>query len=362
MTVTKVEAEQLFELTEPYSKTDLKKAARSAIRKWHPDMAARNGIDPTLASENYGKISDAEKHLAGFFDGHTDGYKVSPSTVDAGGSARTQRPETSTNAGKTDTSSSQSAPKEDKGKTKETRYWDAQTQQWKTDPTGKRTGWYDGGQQSERQRPRRSETTNAGDDEPKRAPKRPPRRPSETGRDDTNENQASRRNTRNHANPRTRPRPSGANGNAGRQDQPSSGAREEQVVQDEERRPTMADYLRQIAGERGKVKTGLVIFAVILFLLSSESAFRGLSPDTQPIWFTALAFVTPLSFLLLALVEFGFGPISSGICSSLGLLSDGLENDNPLAKFFIVILRLVVLLLKGLYKVVSWVVNYAIGK
>lgn len=124
----------------------------------------------------------------------------------------------------------------------------------------------------------------------------------------------------------------------------------------------MADYLRQIAGERGKVKTGLVILAVILFLLSAESAFRGLSPDTQPIWFTALAFVTPLSFLLLALVEFGFGPISSGICSSLGLLSDGLENDNPLAKFFIVILRLVVLLLKGLYKVVSWVVNYAIGK
>lgn len=69
-------AEQILDLTEAYTLDDLNRASRAAVKKWHPDMAERNGIPPEVAAENYGQIENAKRWLVDFFEGQTADYRL----------------------------------------------------------------------------------------------------------------------------------------------------------------------------------------------------------------------------------------------------------------------------------------------
>lgn len=368
MTITKVEAEQLFELTEPYTKTDLKKAARRAIKKWHPDMAARNGIDPAVAAAQYGKIAESEKYLVGFFDGKPDDYKETPSsrgtsapsnaqtnrsTAQSTNTKRTRRATTrnttsttSSSTADTRSTTARSAANEAKseesastGGSKGTRYWDSAAGNWKIDPTGKREGWYEGEDPGDEQEPARERR------------QRPPRRPSEPGEP----NRRARATHANGADEAANPRPH-------RQSFTQQESPQQEVADDLDDGPsTIPEYLHRFAMMGGKIRRGILIFATVAFLLSAESAVRHLDLSSQPIWFAALLFVTPLSFLLAGLSEFGFGLFSNGICASLETFATALDNDNPFAKAALLLLRVAFTILRALYKIVGWGLNRILG-
>lgn len=76
--MTRAEAEELLGLKVPYTKPELRKAIREAMRMWHPDRASQFGIPADLASENFASIQPAEKLLMGYFDGKPADFRLIP--------------------------------------------------------------------------------------------------------------------------------------------------------------------------------------------------------------------------------------------------------------------------------------------
>lgn len=81
--MTRVEAEKLLGLDKPYDKTDLRKAVRAAMKKYHPDRAAKEGLAAEEAQSFFVKIQPAQKELEILFNGEADDYKVTPSPQDS---------------------------------------------------------------------------------------------------------------------------------------------------------------------------------------------------------------------------------------------------------------------------------------
>lgn len=81
--MTKRDAEATLGLIAPYSKADMRAAYKAGVKKWHPDRASAQGIDPAVASEMFVKVAAAEKYLSPFFKDKPDNFKLNPSPADA---------------------------------------------------------------------------------------------------------------------------------------------------------------------------------------------------------------------------------------------------------------------------------------
>lgn len=145
------EAAKLLGLAERFDEKDARQAYSTYVRRWHPDVAAKQGVGEQEANDRMAAGNKA--------------YAVVKDALSKNGGAYTlYSPSTRSTRG-TGTQSNQSETNGATERPKETTYWDAQEQRWKTDPTGQRTGWYDGGQEPRKQRERRTrrQTVNQND-------------------------------------------------------------------------------------------------------------------------------------------------------------------------------------------------------
>lgn len=119
------EAEHVLGLDAPYDKTEVRKAARAAMKRYHPDFAERNGISADEAAKKYPKIQPAEQLLTSLFDGMEEGHKFTPLTEDPDAAASSS----STSSSSSSSTSSQSGRSTGRGTTSQT-----------TSQTGSQTG------------------------------------------------------------------------------------------------------------------------------------------------------------------------------------------------------------------------------
>jgi len=143
-------AAELLGLAERFDEKDARQAYSMYARRWHPDVAAKQGVTEQEASERMIRGNKAYAIVKDVLAKNGGVYALSDqSERDAQG-----------------TKSRPAQSERESGTDKATTYWDVQEQCWKTDPTGQRVGWYDRRQQSEQQQERRThrQTVNQDDD------------------------------------------------------------------------------------------------------------------------------------------------------------------------------------------------------
>lgn len=122
--MTRAEAEALLGLDKPYDKTDLRKAVRETMKRYHPDRAAKEGLTTEEAQSFFVKIQPAQRELEILFNGEADDYKVTPAprgdqssnatgssyASSSGSSQQSQRPSSSSTTSRTTTKQSNANP------------------------------------------------------------------------------------------------------------------------------------------------------------------------------------------------------------------------------------------------------------
>lgn len=372
MATSKVESEQLFELTEPYSKADLRNAVRTAMMKWHPDRATANGIDLQEATRKYGQIEESKKYLEGFFDGKPDDFKIAPTTPtqsqNAGSSSSntsnyspntqdaSQRPNgsqtsrgttrNSTNRGTTRNATSQAdrGSQQGNGSSQGNRPRNAR-------PQGQRPNAATG-DDTQNQNRRGSVPNDGANDRPRPTP----------------EEQAERR-RRAEARRRARQRAqAGYDQSADPSPRPSSGYGSTSGYGPEPQSDPMANLsesdrksltvIQAAVEDIGLIRKVLLVLLAIHLLLSLEVSVKMFDPNNLTPLLIAQVFGTPLVSLVLFIVELRSALITKLLKVFLLKMATGLATGKPWAKTVVILVKATYGIAKLLYRLVSWVLGY----
>ncbi len=317
MSMTKLDAEHLFELSEPYTKEDLKRASRRAVKKWHPDAAARSGIDPSVAMKNYTQISEAERYLVGFFDGQPDGFRVSPTKTDA-------QTGSGTTAG--NSRAEASSPDADGKKTRRPRGTTSNESSVPNSNQGSRRGT------SSTSRGAGSSATSRGAGSG--------RKRNTTERDAYHEEKERR-----------------WDGTQEERRQPEDVSVESDDSPEENQQIVRGDVFRGLADNAQGVRKAILIASAALFLISVESAVRSFAIWQEDPLLVIMTMVMAAMFLAQGVAELRQSAISGLVCSLLYRLADELDNDNPLARLVVSLIRLSLQTIRIVFSAVGWVVD-----
>lgn len=292
--MTKRDAEATLGLIAPYSKADMRAAYKAGVKKWHPDRASAQGIDPAVASEMFVKVAAAEKYLSPFFKDKPDDFKLNPSPADADN-------ESEQTASDTTTSSSTARP---------------------TQPNGSQEA-------SPQRRRRRATTTNSNS-----STSQQPFASTTSGGWQTQSTY--------------RPAYQQAYEPEDVWDPPEPDPAPE---------PSAADTFRSISDDADRIRRFFLGLMTALFLISAVGAINLFDPSTQSPLTIAKLFLTPLSFLVPGFIEWRFELISKVVCGSFDAMADQLDNGSIWAHVLVFLLKAGIAVFRFLLLVVSLILE-----
>lgn len=165
------EAAKTLGLPDRIDEQSARQAYSAYIRKWHPDVAMKQGISADEANKRAAEGNKAYTVIKAVLAENGGSYEIprqvatssTQGNTSQGAGQETRRARSSqTNANTGSAQGSRARTTGSNESTGGTSYWDVQEQRWKVDPTGQRSGWYDRKEQQQGSRTRQQNVNQGG--------------------------------------------------------------------------------------------------------------------------------------------------------------------------------------------------------